>query len=970
MKKKKTYEELEQELDSIKTTNILIEKSSMIRIIWKNKNKSSVEYVSENIQNIFGYSAKDFMQNRITYSQIIFPKDLHRIENEINLHNEKEFETFEHEPYRIITKSNNIKWIKDFTLIRRNKNGEIILFEGILHDITEQKQREQKLMENELRWKFAVEGNSDGLWDLNLITDEVFFSEQWKKMLGYSANDINNSLNEWEKLIYPDDKKRVLAEIAKHLNGETDFYQNEYRILCKDNTYKWILDRGKIISYTADNKPARMIGTYSDITERKKNELLFKNIIENQGEGFGIMSLDEKFLFVNSAACEIFELPTEQLLGRSLADFVDKKEWEKILKQTSNRKVNKINNYELTICLLNNKKKYLNITASPNYDINNNVKDTIGIFRDITEQKEIEIALQKSEDRLAKTLLATNDGMWDWNLITNEVYFDARYYQIAGYEADEFPHTLEEFQKRIHPEDFECVMKNVKDHLEGKISRFNVEFRFKKKSEDWLWVMGRGIIVERNENNIPTRFIGTHTDISEQKKVENALIESEERLKSLLNSMDDIVFLLDKENRFVSVNRSSSDLLIKPEMFLGKKHSEVMPKYIDDLFNNAMRNVIDGKISEYEYSLEICDEIQWFALKLSPIFKDGKFDGTVSVVRNITERKQTELSLKESEDRLAKTLLATNDGMWDWNLITNEVYFDARYYQIAGYEADEFPHTLEEFQKRIHPEDFECVMKNVKDHLEGKISRFNVEFRFKKKSEDWLWVMGRGIIVERNENNIPTRFIGTHTDITEQKKAEKALKESEETLKIMLENSGDGIAILKNERFSFVNSPLSQILDYSIEELQQINLKELLSEESYILFKQEIINHKKIKNAPFRIDVVMQKKDKSRIDIEFLIKNIHFRGENVQIVQIRDITKLKQLLVLLKRGAEQTKGLNEFIPICASCSRIRDDEKDDDQWTKPADYISQRLPEIKFSHTLCPDCAKKLYPNMTFSKKY
>lgn len=276
MNSKPTYKELEEELAFLKTTNKLIEKSSIVRFVWKNQENWPVEYVSENVKNIFGYSADDFITNKIVYSEIIFPDDLTRVKNELHSQSKTGFYSIEHEPYRIKSKSGRIKWLNDITLIRRNKSNEITHLEGIIIDITEQKESEQALIESELRWKFAIEGNADGLWDWNLITNEVFFSAQWKKMLGFSENEISGSLKEWDKRVHPDDKEKAYQDINNHISGKTDFYQNEHRLLCKNNTYKWILDRGKIISYTSDNKPERMIGTLSDISDRKQTEQALK----------------------------------------------------------------------------------------------------------------------------------------------------------------------------------------------------------------------------------------------------------------------------------------------------------------------------------------------------------------------------------------------------------------------------------------------------------------------------------------------------------------------------------------------------------------------------------------------------------------------------------------------------------------------------------------------------------------------
>ncbi|MBN2253243.1 MAG: PAS domain-containing protein, partial [Kosmotogaceae bacterium] len=150
-----------------------------------------------------------------------------------------------------------------------------------------------------------------------------------------------------------------------------------------------------------------------------------------------------------------------------------------------------------------------------------------GSFQDINESKQKQKALQESEDRLSKIVIAANDGMWDWDLTTNEVYFDPRYYTMAGYEVNEFPHQLKEFQKRVHPEDIENVMFYAEQHLKGKIERFQVEFRFKMKTGNWMWIAGRGYIVERDENGNPLRLVGTHRDITESKNSMAALQQIE-----------------------------------------------------------------------------------------------------------------------------------------------------------------------------------------------------------------------------------------------------------------------------------------------------------------------------------------------------------------------------------------------------------------------------------------------------------
>lgn len=143
---------------------------------------------------------------------------------------------------------------------------------GTVRDISERRRALQALRDSEQRWQFALEGARDGVWDWNLVTNEVFFSRQWKQMLGYEEQDIPGTLAEWDRRVHPEDKARTYADIDRHLKGETSHYQNEHRILCKDGTYKWILDRGMVVSRDAGGKPTRMIGTHTDISERKQAE--------------------------------------------------------------------------------------------------------------------------------------------------------------------------------------------------------------------------------------------------------------------------------------------------------------------------------------------------------------------------------------------------------------------------------------------------------------------------------------------------------------------------------------------------------------------------------------------------------------------------------------------------------------------------------------------------------------------------
>jgi len=200
---------------------------------------------------------------------------------------------------------NGTKWLLIFTQTREQysfarSDEAIVLFTGIALSIllfflsisilntTYHAQRiaaelTAELKETEERWKFAVEGANDGLWDWNLETNAVYFSKQWKRMLGYEENEISNRLDEWSKRVHPEDIQKCKEDVQDHINGKTSCYYSLHRVLCKNGSYVWILARGKIISHDKFNKPLRMIGTHTDLTERKEieNQLIQANIDKN-----------------------------------------------------------------------------------------------------------------------------------------------------------------------------------------------------------------------------------------------------------------------------------------------------------------------------------------------------------------------------------------------------------------------------------------------------------------------------------------------------------------------------------------------------------------------------------------------------------------------------------------------------------------------------------------------------------------
>ncbi len=169
----------------------------------------------------------------------------------------------------------------------------------------------------------------------------------------------------------------------------------------------------------------------------------------------------------------------------------------------------------------------------------------VGNMRDITVRKRMETALKTSEERLDLALQVANDGVWDWDLRDNSVFFDTRYYTMAGYEPDEFPSTFDEWEKRIHPDDLDRTKAAISRYRYGETDTYEEEFKFLHKNGTYMWILARGRAVELTEDELPLRIVGTHSDISARKLSEQNTLQARKRAETILSVVQSGVLLVD-----------------------------------------------------------------------------------------------------------------------------------------------------------------------------------------------------------------------------------------------------------------------------------------------------------------------------------------------------------------------------------------------------------------------------------------
>jgi len=284
---------------------------------------------------------------------------------------------------------------------------------------------------------------------------------------------------------------------------------------------------------------------------------------------------------------------------------------------------------------------------------------------------------------------------------------------------------------------------------------------------------------------------------------QDSLRESEELSHKLFSTMPDLIVQTDLNGDIIFVNNYPfpNPKSIPKENFLGKNMLSFIAEK-DQL--RALENtklMFDQSLGPREYQLLLVDGTVMDAEVNGDVIHDAENNpkGMVFVIRDITERKRMEETLKKSEERLKLALDSVSDAVWDWRVDTGEVYFSTRWYTMLGYEPYELPQEFETWRKLLHPEDLPGSVAEVFQHLEM-AEPFAIDFRMRTKDNHWRWILARGRAVEQDEQGKAVRMLGTHMDITERKRAEEALESNYALLKIAGEtaNFGGWIVDLEN----------------------------------------------------------------------------------------------------------------------------------------------------------------------------
>jgi PAS domain S-box-containing protein len=276
------------------------------------------------------------------------------------------------------------------------------------------------------------------------------------------------------------------------------------------------------------------------------------------------------------------------------------------------------------------------------------------VCRDLSLRKYAEQAFKDSEKRFELAMSVANDGIWDWNLKTDAIVFDARYYTMMGYAVNEFPQNHREWQQRVHIDDLPRIRVRMENYLSSVNSSYDVELRFLHKNGQYVWIRSRGKITYVNQQGQPLRIIGTHADISDRREATEKLYQSEMLQKNILQNIPDLMWLKDINGVYLACNPMM-------EQFLGVSTSEIIGKTDFDFFTRAdakrfskqdQATILTDKSSTREVWLSYKNDpkkILYEMTHTSVKADDGRLIGILGTTYNITKRKENEKQLIEAQ---------------------------------------------------------------------------------------------------------------------------------------------------------------------------------------------------------------------------------------------------------------------------------------------------------------------------------
>jgi PAS domain S-box-containing protein len=316
-----------------------------------------------------------------------------------------------------------------------------------------------------------------------------------------------------------------------------------------------------------------------------------------------------------------------------------------------------------------------------------------------------------------------------------------------------------------------------------------------------LWLANR--ILRLDTGAYRGALVAIFTDESDLVRLRRDSLEQRHRFELVFENSLIGIFVVDRERRIIAINdcacaifgHDRAALLGQSVERLHLSHASFQ-RFGDEVFSKIQ----SSGLIDVRYDLKRANgEIFRAALSGRPLNGVDRGDGVIWVVADISAMSRAEEALRASEERFALAVAGSNEGIWDWDLTTNRIYFSPRWKELIGHRDDEIPNRFEEWAARVHPDDLAAANAAIEAHLRGDTPMLNTEFRMRCKDGSWRWILGRGLCV-RDEQGRPLRMAGSHSDVDDRRRAEDQARAKEAHLAAVINTVQTGIVVIDHEQ--------------------------------------------------------------------------------------------------------------------------------------------------------------------------
>ena len=659
------------------------------------------------------------------------------------------------------------------------EDGSVVAIQAILRNITERKRAEEALRKENEKFHFLTEKSPFGVSIIDRDGRYKYLNPKFTEIFGYTLADISTG-QMWFDTAYADEKTKQEALSAWKEDLKTfkdgEFRPRTFDVTCKNGSRKTITFRAVTM------ETGEQFVVYEDISKRRQaeaalrdSEARYRSIFENTGTAMGILDEDMTILIANSQLEELTGCPKAELEGKKKwTDFVFGGDLERMKTYHVERRkpgVTVPSTYEFRLVNKNGEIKDVWVKAS----MIPGTQRSVSSLLDVTDRMRAERAIQDSEEKYRTILDSIEEGYFEVDLPGNLTFFNDSLCKMAGYSREELlglnnrEYTTPETAAKM----YRVFNRVYRTGLPASVSEFEI---IRKDGTTCILEMSTSLM--RNAQEEPIGFRGIVRDITERKHAEEALRESEERYRQLLNHAPTGIFEVDyKEQKFVTVN----DVMCQytgytREEFLALNPFDILTEESRKRFMERLSRIFAGENvpDTVEYTIKGKDDKEfWVLLNTRFVYEEGVLKGATVVVHDITERKLAEEAMRKSEEQYRLLVDNANDGIFIAQ--DSRIKFpNPKTLDVLGYTAHELADI--HYMDLIHPEDRPAFSVRQKRRRDGEEPSSTYALRIINKTGEELWVQINAVPITWEGRPASLNFV---RDITLQKRLEEQLLQAQ-----------------------------------------------------------------------------------------------------------------------------------------------------------------------------------------------